>query len=314
MTNNDMLAVVRADFNEARKHGEKASNATLRAAIHLREAIMAERFGAFAPDWWTRDISESGVIDAVLRGAECHADNIKDMRASNKDNPGVAAALADAARILARDLRDALPCVVAMLRLQDRTGEAPHVTSRGVVQVPAIWYWPEDAAAYEMQRAESREAMLSATVTKGRAPFFYLTEDAAQKVIAARDAGMKPDAARMEKRGEANVSREGIVRLVQPKPAKGANKGSDAAKPADVSDASVKASADVLASRLARDGGAVTGEAADALESVYAALVANDATWSLLVALRQKHERDAERAAIASDMDKEALLDKAAGM
>ncbi len=273
MSNNDMLAVVRADFNEARKHGEKASNATLRAAIHLREAIMAERFGAFAPDWWTRDISESGVIDAVLRGAECHADNIKDMRASNKDNPGVAAALADAARIL-----------------------------------------PEDAAAYEMQRAESREAMLSATVTKGRAPFFYLTEDAAQKVIAARDAGMKPDAARMEKRGEANVSREGIVRLVQPKPAKGANKGSDAAKPADVSDASVKASADVLASRLARDGGAVTGEAADALESVYAALVANDATWSLLVALRQKHERDAERAAIASDMDKEALLDKAAGM
>lgn len=293
MANNDMLAIVRADFNEARKCGEKASNATLRAAIHLRDAILTERFGAFDPTWWTRAASESGVVDAVLRGAECHSDNIKSIRADNKDNPGVAAALVDAARILARDLRDALPAVVAMLRLQDATGESPHITSRGVVQVPAIWFWPEDAAPFEVQRAESREATLSATVTKGRAAFFYLTKDAAEKIIAARDAGMKPDAARMEKRGEANVSREGIVRLVQPKPEKGANKGSDAPKAPDVSDASVKASADVLASRLARDG-AVTGDAADALESVYAALVANDATWSLLVALRNQHER-AER-------------------
>lgn len=308
---NDVLNVINADFRQARQHGEKAANATLRAAIHLLEAINAERFGRFAEDWFARDPKTSGTLATVLKVAECDADSIKRIRADNKDEPGVAAALVDAARVKQRDYAAAFQAAHAMRVLCERTGEQADIRpgksdrAEGTVLIPAVWFLPlgdkpEHAAPLEQQREAIREVRLTATDKNGKHAVYYMTNDGMRKVIAARDNGQSPDIARMERRDMVSVSREGVVRAAFP-PSKPQPAVQEQTAP-KVDAASVKNASETLGSFLANvNGGAVTGDTADSIATIIAHIAHNDSLWSLALAEREafKKERDKEDKAAA---------------
>jgi hypothetical protein len=173
---------------------------------------------------------------------------------------------------------------LAFLVLSDRHQVSPNYAKR---TVPGIWYMKPDYTPVAVNDAGEYAPTTSVKFVK------FMDRNATFSVTSwHNDDPESVDDFAQYQPNESNTVRAALGTL-------GVKRGSQETTEAnapDVSDASVKASADVLASRLARDGGSVTGEAADALESVYAALVANDATWSLLVALRQKHEREAQNA------------------
>lgn len=167
---------------------------------------------------------------------------------------------------------------LAFMVLSDRYGIGPDYSKE---RVPAVWYVPTDKHGDPTHNLTKRDAMTAFTARAEVARFHATPAD---------DPDGNGDMIALRPNAQSTMS------IAYPPAHKGADQqGSNASGP-DVSDASVKSAADVLASRLARDGGAPTGDAADALESVYAAIVANDATWSLLVALRTAHER-----AVSSD-------------
>lgn len=279
MANTETATIALPDFGGI---NDIAGEARQRLAMMARDETKGENAIWYMVDWIAARAGQMIAQGSLVLGDwidSRDSENIKAFRNQMLSDAGVSAALDKDASKKARDARKAdmmrvgraADLFIAFMSLSRRHGIGADYAKR---RVPAAWYIDAEKHTLTNPRA------MASFVSRADVVRFHCTD--------ANDADSNGDMIAIR------PSVASTMRAAYPAAQRAAR--ADGNSGADVSDASVKASADVLASRLAKDGGSVSGEAADALESVYHQLVANDATWSLLVALRTAHENEARKA------------------